>query len=269
MQSIRFHKNDALITSVESWFKLAPPKKGKWQWVDGRSAKELAKAWFPVGGNPQIPYELNVLLHSVPLTECFEITEGLPEKQIVIDKFKGEPRNADLVLVGRTLAHTTGIIQIEAKTDEPFDVTIAKRLEVGRKVPNSKIPQRIENLCQAILGNSPDKVAEFGELRYQLLVGVASSLAEAKSRHSGFAVFVVHQFLSSKVHPNHLLRNSKDWSRFIHCLPNCAEVEPFSESLFGPIFVPGNGFIPRNIPLYLGKIFRTIEDIAPEDHLSQ
>lgn len=265
MQSIRFHKNNVQINSMDGWFAVAPPKMGIRQWVDGRSAKELARAWFPVDGNPQMPEELNQLLHSSPLTECFAIIEGLPEKQIAIDRFGGEPRNADLVLVGHH-AHLSGIIQIEAKADEPFDATIVNRLEAGRKNPNSKIPQRIEKLCQAILGNSPDKVAELGELRYQLLVGVAGSLAEAKNRHADFAVFVVHQFLSSKVLSRNVLRNSMDWSRFIRCLPNCSDVEPAFGRLIGPIFVPGNEYIPSTIPLYLGKTSRILEGNFAEDH---
>ena len=36
---------DTRITSVETWRAHAAPKGGDVQWVEGRSAKELAKAW--------------------------------------------------------------------------------------------------------------------------------------------------------------------------------------------------------------------------------
>jgi hypothetical protein len=31
---------------LEEWFNHCPPKKGKEHWVDGRSAKEMAKFWL-------------------------------------------------------------------------------------------------------------------------------------------------------------------------------------------------------------------------------
>jgi len=45
------------IRSIDDWFNLAPPKKGRKQWKDGRSAKELAKAWFRTG-RAKVPEEL-------------------------------------------------------------------------------------------------------------------------------------------------------------------------------------------------------------------
>jgi hypothetical protein len=39
--SVRIIKD---IHTVDDWFRLAPPAGGARQWVDGKSAKELAKA---------------------------------------------------------------------------------------------------------------------------------------------------------------------------------------------------------------------------------
>jgi len=41
--------NGRAILSVEDWRTYAPPKRGDVQWKDGRSAMELAKAWFGGG----------------------------------------------------------------------------------------------------------------------------------------------------------------------------------------------------------------------------
>ena len=61
---IKFHKDDSEIRSVDDWFLCAPPKEGEKHWKDGRSAKELAKRWFPCKDDPQIPNELLKLLNS-------------------------------------------------------------------------------------------------------------------------------------------------------------------------------------------------------------
>lgn len=45
------------ISNLTDWFQHAPPAKGEAHWVDGRSAKELAKAWTQ-SGVPTVPKEL-------------------------------------------------------------------------------------------------------------------------------------------------------------------------------------------------------------------
>jgi hypothetical protein len=41
---MRVHKDDLPIVSIDDWKRLAPPK-ADYQWVQGRSAHELAQAW--------------------------------------------------------------------------------------------------------------------------------------------------------------------------------------------------------------------------------
>ena len=48
-------KNGHNIHSVDDWLRFAPPEKGESHWKDGRSAKELAKAWFPTAGIAMSP----------------------------------------------------------------------------------------------------------------------------------------------------------------------------------------------------------------------
>ena len=40
---MKLKKHPKNIVDCDSWYNACPPKKGKKQWVDGRSAKELAK----------------------------------------------------------------------------------------------------------------------------------------------------------------------------------------------------------------------------------
>ena len=55
---LNLHKDGNEINSVEDWFSYAPPKGNERHWVDGRSAKELAKAFFRDGYMAKIPAEL-------------------------------------------------------------------------------------------------------------------------------------------------------------------------------------------------------------------
>ena len=84
--------NGKPIRSVKDWLRLAPPKMGIRHWKDGRSAKELATAWF-VTGKPNMPKELTKLFESHPLTANFFPELGIPEFVTRLDNFKGELKN--------------------------------------------------------------------------------------------------------------------------------------------------------------------------------
>ena len=66
------------IQSVDDWFRFAPPKRGAEQWRDGRSAKELARAWFRCP-EASPPAELNRLLASHPALNGLVVEEAVPE----------------------------------------------------------------------------------------------------------------------------------------------------------------------------------------------
>src|SRR5258706_9292143 len=124
--SLRIQKGDNAIASVYDWFLFAPPKEGLRQWVDGRSAKELAKIFFE-GGSPAVPPELRDLLSSHPMLGAVNLTVAIPEHKIALDRYPGETRNADLVAIGESAIGTLGVT-IEAKADEPFGGTIGATL---------------------------------------------------------------------------------------------------------------------------------------------
>jgi hypothetical protein len=66
------------ITSVETWRQLAAPRGKDSQWVDGRSAKELATGWC-VTGAVCPPAEFAKLLDSHDLTRDAQHLEGYAE----------------------------------------------------------------------------------------------------------------------------------------------------------------------------------------------
>jgi hypothetical protein len=232
---------------VEDWFRYAPPKKGKLQWQDYRSAKELAMAWF----RPSMPDELRALIESHPAFRDFTIDEAIPEYQIQLDNYGGEPRNADMLVVG-SCADCVALLTIEAKADEEFGPIAADYVR-EKEGSRSNVPKRVSLLLRSIFGRDLDE--QLGLLRYQLIHGAAATLIEAKKRGAKQAAFVVHEFLSPKTDPEKVLRNGSDWDHFLSSLGGVAR----PCALSGPLMVSGGEFVPADIPLFLGKASVTLK----------
>jgi hypothetical protein len=239
------NSSGSVIQSVEDWLEYAPPKKGKAQWKDYRSAKELARAWF----RPNMPSELRALLDSHPKFHDFTIEEAIPECQIQLDNFGGETRNADLVLVGHC-GDGPCIVTIEAKADEEFGPLVGEYAD-KKAGTSSKVPERIDLLLRSMFGHGLDE--RLGHLRYQLLHGAAATLIEARNRSARRAAFIVHEFLSAQTHPDKVKRNNEDWAYFLSLLGHQGGELPISGSLLGPFTVPGGNHVPADIPLFVGK----------------
>jgi hypothetical protein len=80
------------ICTVDDWFRLAAPAGSAGQWVDGRSAKELAKAWCGRASVPAVPVELQELLSTHPDIDGAVFLEAIPEHKVIFDDSPGEPR---------------------------------------------------------------------------------------------------------------------------------------------------------------------------------
>ncbi len=258
MSEFRLHKSGSEIQSVDDWFLFAPPKNGIKQWKDGRSAKELARVWFPSEGKPKIPKELVNLMNSHDDTKNAEINEGIPEHIVALDNFRGEQRNCDLALYGQVEDKPISI-NIEAKADEPFDLTIQEKLNSVTKKPRSKIPQRLEILCRSLFGKKVQELPELAKLRYQLITGAAGTLIDAKSIKAHLAVFVIHIFLSNNLNFDKVKKNDRDFNNFIWLLSKNPQLKLEDGELFGPILINGGEFVPSYIPFYVGKIHTWIK----------
>ena len=241
--------NSEKISSVKEWFEYAPPKDKERHWKDDRSAKELAKAWFRTG-EARVPEELQALFKSHPLTKDLVIEAAIPEKQIKLDNFRGEPRNSDLILVGNA-GDRKVVVGIEAKADESLGPIVHQYLE-EKKGTKSKVPDRIELLLQSIFGKAVD--SDLGRLRYQLVHGLAGTLIEAKERQASLALFVIHEFQSARTREENIQRNIIDLERFVHSFDGFEKTVISPGILFGPIRVPGNEFVPAHIPFLIGKV---------------
>ena len=240
------------VLSIKDWFRCLP-KRTQTQWVDGRSAKELANAWI-LSGVPKMPDELKKLLNSHSFTSTFEPQYVIVEKVTRLDKFSGAHRNHDLLLVG-SAGNYKVVISIEAKADEPFDREINQK---GSPNPHTNIYKRIDILTRSLFGQTFKENEELGELRYQLLTGVAGVFIEAKKHKADYAVFVVHEFVSEGLDDLKLDLNKNDFNRFVGKLVNREDFKLQAGQLIEiqPIF--GGKYVPGNIPLLIGKISTNI-----------
>jgi hypothetical protein len=239
------------INSIEEWKAFSPPASQDLHWVDGRSAKELAKAWFNDTGKPKVPKELSLLFQSDSRTVYLVIESAVPECKTNLDTF-GKGRVHDLLLIGKT-GNEKVVISIEAKVDETFGPTLRER---RRNNPvNSKIYRRISHLSEALFSKG-----NYDQLRYQLLHGIGGTLIEAKKQGAAFAVFVVHEFLSKEVNHKKHTQNTNDLNEFVSYLTKGPIVLDYG-CLVGPIFVPGGENISSDIPLFIGKVKTSIPSL--------
>ena len=260
---MRLCKGSSNIQSVNDWFRLALPKKGALQWKDGRSAKELAKAWCNRKNCPSPPEEFLKLL--TPLVDADQLAgaAGWPEHQVPIDDLPGEPPNIDLAIVSDGLLGRTAIC-VEAKADEPFGEyalakydDAAKRIELGEKTGALK---RLLNLEKNLLPESNPSLPGRAEIRYQLLTGTAAALAMAKSHKASVAVFVVHEFsFSGHVDKKKLIQNKIDLDCFVRRLTRGSTTSLQEGVLLGPLSPPSLKSNWSRIALYIGKVITTGE----------
>jgi hypothetical protein len=235
------------MTSIEDWHINAPPKDPVRHWKDGRSAKELARAWCG-SGTGAIPRDLAELLETHPATAGFSPELGIPELVTPLDDFRGEARNHDLVVVGTRGAQRI-LLGIEAKADEPLGIRLS---EIRSDNPRSKRLARLDLLARAILGHPVN--ATVAHLRYQLLTGIAGSLIEARRRQASAAVFIVHVFRSAAARPARVAHNAAALEDLLAALGGTRAAHTTAGWLTDPLILPGGPFVPGDLPLILGTL---------------
>lgn len=251
---MKIAKGTAEIRSVADWFRVAPPAKGEKHWVDGRSAKELARAWFPTPGEPITPPELLALLLGPSTLGATTLEQGEPEALVYFDDLRGLPRHSDLVLTGNSALGPI-VISVEAKADEPFGKLVRDELEAsdhGRRKGRSHLRERVDRLAAALFGS--DRSAVLG-CRYQLLYGAAAALSAGAGRAQA-AVFVVHEFTGPATDEAKSRENHADLEHFVAMLSAGTITAVRPGQLYGPFHVPGNAHVPATIPLFIGKVTR-------------
>jgi hypothetical protein len=237
----------ASICTLEDWHTYAPPKRPELHWKDGRSAKELARAWCG-SGSPAYPQDLAELLDAHPTTVGFSPELGIPELVTRLDDFRGEARNQDLVMIG-TCDTRRVLLGIEAKADEPLGARLS---EIRSDNLRSKRQMRLDLLARAIVGRPVDSM--LAHLRYQLLTGIAGTLIEAKRRQAAAAVFLIHVFHAPSLSPIREAQNATAVADLLAVLGVAPAARTARGWLTDPFTVPGGLFVPGDLPIMLGTL---------------
>lgn len=235
------------IESVAEWFRKAPPKSPKVQWQDGRSAKELANAWFR-SGLAAVPEEVEQVLKSA--FPGWSAVEAHVENEVPLDELGGEQRTIELLMLGECEAGRAAV-SVEATADESFGDFIGVYYDRCKSKTASKVPARIEALVEAVLGGP--LTAERRNLRYGLLHSTAAAIVEARNCEAAFAVLLVFEFLSDGLNEKRVETNRKDYDNWLAALRPWASGASVA-GLEGPFLVPGSGQIPADLPLFVGRV---------------
>ncbi len=241
-------RSGEVINSLQDWRVLATPASEK-HWKDGRSAKELARAWMSGAGKDALVelFETNDDLRGL------QIHQAVAAAQVAFDQFPGGKRNHDLLIRGECAAGQV-TIGLEAKADETFGETIAayrrKALKIRDAGNATNAPERLEHLLNDVALISLDLNPTFGDLRYQLFSDVAGTLA-AVEQPNAVAVFVVHEFATAETSAKKRAQNKLAFARFVGDVTGAV---PRDEDwwLLGPFGVPAERW--RDIPLYGGHL---------------
>jgi len=254
-----FNKSGQTIRSLADWERYAGPKSAN-QWVDGRSAKELARAWLE-SGEHHYPGEVATLIEH---HHCFGPViswEAEPEARLRFDAFAGEPRNSDLVVYAND-GSGSYLLAVEGKADEPYGDTIAKTLMAAEQRlaqnPRSNGVKRIDQLVGSFFGKELREFPELGLLRYQLLTACAGALAEAERRGIGRTIMLVQEFITAKTQDRHHARNHEDLSAFLRLLSGQLSLDVMPGVLYGPYPVAGEALFQNTTRLFIGKVSRNM-----------
>lgn len=237
--------------SIADWRSWTRPK-AEYHWRAGRSAMELARAWFtsPV---PICPPEVESLLESHPVTAGVALTEGWPEYVTPLPE-RGEGRNHDLLFVGCRDGRGV-VVSVEAKVDEPFGERIGDYWHSARKSKKrTRAPERIESLVSMVFGPGTRADAKpWSLLRYQLLTAVAGTAIEAAHRNADTAVLIIHEFITESADIAKVADNAQDLSDFVSGLfsQGANPIQP--GRLYGPAVLKADKNLPREVNVFIGK----------------
>ena len=255
MESLRITDRDQKV--IMDWREWSRPKRS-YHWKAGRSAMELARAWFTAPA-PVVPPEVAAILETSPLTKGTILLSGQPEYVTPLPE-PGEGRNHDLWLKG-SVADGSVTVCVEAKADEPFGDPIGHYVErvlakTARLGQGTRLPQRADTLLRIIFGQEASaRTAPWNNLRYQLLTGVAGTAIQAAKDDSSVGVFLVHEFLAEAVdREGRVPENAAAFADFIKVLSHTSEIEVTRGKLYGPYDVRQCNQVSRDIKLLIGKI---------------
>ena len=243
---------DSADNPIVDWRQWTRPKRD-YHWRAGRSAMELARAWF-VSPVPRCPQEVQELLASHESTSTLTLLKAVPEHVTSLPE-RGEGRNHDLLILARGETGNV-LLSVEAKVDEAFGETTIGPYWSSAKQSTSptKVPQRIEALLSMCFGSDakPDS-SPWKELRYQLLTAVAGAAIEATRHKADIAVVIVHEFRTENLNIENLAANSEALKAFIDQFVPGSPGEITPGRLYGPVTLPAGEHLKQDVKILIGK----------------
>lgn len=255
-------KDRTELRLLDDWERLAGPKSSS-QWVDGRSAKEAARAWLE-GHGATLPLEVANVFTAHPAFGPINAWEAEPEAKLRFDQFAGEPRNSDLVVHAQDI-HGPFLVAVEAKADEPFGETVSETLSAAleRLLENERSNgiTRVQQLAQALLGSRRRGDPPIKDLRYQLLTACAGAICEAERFSYRRAVMLVHEFVTDKTVDEKHRCNAADLGLFTWRLSHGNVVNIDAGEIRGPFPFPGSPLFGTTVQLFIGKVSRNLRKV--------
>ena len=156
------------VHSTKEWEELCPPLGKSNQWVDYRSAKELAKSVFDTGTLSEVVKEV---LKEVPSDNEISLPSemyGVPEKPTTLPWGKSGKRKHDLWLYN---IQSDIAVSIEAKTDESFDRKLSQKRATSKKKNSdggSNMNARLDGILDYIYEGTPPKIRKNYIINYFL-----------------------------------------------------------------------------------------------------
>lgn len=238
------------ITSPGDWAAVIPPK----QWKDGRPARELARAWWPAGRRASEPDEFAALLDSGGFAGL-TLTTVHVHAGIAVDD---TTYLADLAITAHCQDGPVAIV-VKAVADERFgdrlgNVLVDAARQIGRDEP-SPVVARVQRLAAQLLPTWQEGLPHLEELRHDLLMGAAATMAFAESINATRAVYIVHELVHlDRTKESDRRKNREDLDLFVRRLSHGEEQRLTRGVLLGSIAVPGY----PGIALQVGKARRDL-----------
>lgn len=241
MKIFKDRKKIIEISSVEEWFKHCPPASPKIQWVDKRSAKEMAIFWTDTKKQNEF------LLFLQEVNKDLSFNYALPEITTKFDDYKS-PRKNDLCVFAADRSKSV-LISIEGKSDEHFGGKFVDQewiASIHEKNNNSKSKKidRLIGLYQRFNSN-----ADFLKLRYQLTYWLAGAIDEAKRNKIDTVFLIVQEFHGKVTNEKKIASNKRDLDFFVRFISNSEIKELNTNEIIGPI----KNHFTKQINLYVGK----------------
>jgi hypothetical protein len=199
-------RRDEWLASYDEWGSKIAIKDD----APGRSARSLAMAWAG-------PVCVAGALSMAEKLRDLRIETVSVEAQTAFDSFPGGKRNHDLLLTGVT-SGGGAVVSIESKADESFGQTVRQYRDDGQRRRDrgetTNALERLEGLVGALIDHRSLADERVLALRYQLLTGVAGSVAAAVEHQANTAVFFIHEFVTDNTTEALRHKNAKDLYEF-------------------------------------------------------